>query len=399
MTVKKNFLDRFSERLDDVDSGSRQAYILRLMRERGFLETVFNAIEEGILVIDRNLLIRYHNRAAQELLALPDDLSEVRASQLLQGVDWARILGADEKEWVRVARQEFEILYPVRRFIQFYLVPYPGDNTLAAVIFRDVTESRARTMDDIEHQKGEAVSMLAAGVAHEIGNPLNSLYLNLQILDRAFAAEKGDGEDALSREEAAEMIDACKSEVERLDSIIHGFLSALRPGRPQFTQVDVTALVAEVLKFMRAEIEARLVSVECEWEDHPRPVSGDPGQLKQVFYNVIRNAVQAMPNGGRLLIRSVSDADGLTVEFADSGTGISPDELGSMFKAFSTNRAGGNGIGMMVIERICREHGASFGLRSISGKGTVFEIRFPFPDRRIRMLPPATEHTEEEGQR
>ena len=261
MTVKKNFLDRFSERLEDVDSGSRQAYIFRLMRERGFLETVFNAIEEGILVIDRHLLIRYHNRAAQELLALPDDLSEVRASQLLQGVDWARILGADEKEWVRVARQEFEILYPVRRFLQFYLVPYPGDNTLAAVIFRDVTESRARAISDIEHQKGEAISMLAAGVAHEIGNPLNSLYLNLQILDRSFA-----GGEAFSREEAAEMIAACKSEVERLDSIIHGFLSALRPGRPQFTQVDVASLVTEELNFMRAVINAPLVSVGCEWE-------------------------------------------------------------------------------------------------------------------------------------
>ena len=388
MTVKKNFLDRFSERLEDVDSGSRQAYIFRLMRERGFLETVFNAIEEGILVIDRHLLIRYHNRAAQELLALPDDLSEVRASQLLQGVDWARILGADEKEWVRVARQEFEILYPVRRFLQFYLVPYPGDNTLAAVIFRDVTESRARAISDIEHQKGEAISMLAAGVAHEIGNPLNSLYLNLQILDRSFA-----GGEAFSREEAAEMIAACKSEVERLDSIIHGFLSALRPGRPQFTQVDVASLVTEVLNFMRAEINARLVSVECEWEAQSRPVSGDPGQLKQVFYNVIRNAVQAMPNGGKLLIRSSSDADGLTIEFADSGTGITPDELGCMFKAFSTNRSGGNGIGMMVIERICREHGASFGLRSIPGKGTVFEIQFPFPGQRIRMLPPASEQS------
>ncbi|MBS1368662.1 MAG: PAS domain-containing protein [Lentisphaeria bacterium] len=389
MAVKKNFLDRFSERLEDIDSGSRQAYILRLMKERGFLETVFNAVEEGILVIDRHLLIRYHNRAARELLALPEDLSEVRVSQLLQGVDWLRILGADEREWVRVARQELEILYPVRRFIQFYLVPYPEDNTLAAVIFRDVTESRARTMSDIEQEKGQAVSMLAAGVAHEIGNPLNSLYLNLQMLDRSFA---GSGEDELSRSEAAQMVEACKSEVERLDSIIHSFLTALRPGRPQFVLVDVTVLVTEVLNFMRPEIEARLVAVECEWEERPRPVQGDPAQLKQVFYNVIRNAVQAMPNGGRLLIRTWSDSDCLTLEFADSGTGITADELGSMFKAFNSNRSGGNGIGMMVIERICREHGAAFGLRSIPGKGTVFEIRFPFPGQRIRMLPPVSEH-------
>lgn len=386
MAVTKEFLDRFIARLDDIDAGSRQAYILRLMKDRGFLETVFNAIEEGLLVIDRHLRIRYHNRAAQEILALPDDLSDVRVSQLLQGVDWAQILASDEKEWVKVARQELEILYPVRRFVQFYLVPYPEDATLAAVIVRDVTESRARALSDLENEKGQAVSMLAAGVAHEIGNPLNSLYLNLQMLDRAFA----DGKP-FSQNEASAMVNACKSEVERLDSIIQGFLSALRPGRPQFAPVDLSGLVLDVLNFMRPEIEARLVTVTCEWGRNRQPIQGDAGQLKQVFYNVIRNAVQAMQNGGTLLIRSYDDPEYLTVEFADSGCGITPEELSTMFLAFKTNRSGGNGLGTMIIERICREHGAEFGLRSIPGKGTVFQLRFPIGNRRVRLLPsPAT---------
>ena len=185
MAVKQNFLDRFSERLEDLDANSRQAYILRLARERGFFETVFNAVEEGILVVDRRLKIRYFNRAARELLALPEDITSLRVSQLLQGVDWRRILREDEEEWTRVARQEVEILYPVRRFVQFYLVPYPEDAGLAAVIIRDVTESRNRTMNELENETVQAVSMLAAGVAHEIGNPLNSLYLNLQLLERS----------------------------------------------------------------------------------------------------------------------------------------------------------------------------------------------------------------------
>ena len=150
MAVKKNFLDRFSERLDDMDANSRQAYILRLAKERGFFETVFNAVDEGIMVIDRRLRIRYFNRAARELLGLPEDMADLRVSQLLQGVDWKRILQEDEEEWMRVARQEIEILYPVRRFLQFYLVPYPEDTGLAAVILRDGTDSRAKTMDELE---------------------------------------------------------------------------------------------------------------------------------------------------------------------------------------------------------------------------------------------------------
>lgn len=283
----------------------------------------------------------------------------------MQGVDWRRILREDEEEWTRVARQEVEILYPVRRFVQFYLVPYPEDAGLAAVIIRDVTESRNRTMNELENETVQAVSMLAAGVAHEIGNPLNSLYLNLQLLERSV-----DGSGSIPPGDAADMVRICKEEVERLDSIIHRFLSAIRPGEPNFAPVDVRQLIIDVLTFMRPEIEARLIDIKCTWgsEELP-PVQGDAAQLKQAFYNIIRNAVQAMSNGGALNIYGYSDADFLTVEFSDSGRGVTPQELNTMFTAFKTNKSGGNGIGTMIIERVCREHGAEFGIVSVPGRG------------------------------
>ena len=363
MAVRKNFLDRFSERL-----------------ERGFFETVFNSVDEGILVIDRRLRLRYFNRAARELLALPDDWEKLRAPQLMQGVDWRRILQEDEEEWSRVARQELELLYPEHRYIQLYLVPLPEDSGLAAVMLRDVTAARTRTMDEMASQTGKAVSLLAAGVAHEIGNPLNSLYLNLQLLER----ELGDPEGADA--DAAAMIRVCKSEVERLDSIVHGFLTALRPGKPVFAPVDLSGLIVEVLNFMRPEIEARRVEVKCAWAEALPPVSGDAAQLKQAFYNIIRNAVQAMTNGGELNIFGYVDNGFWVAEFADSGRGVRPEELKTMFEAFRSNRSGGNGIGTMVIERVCREHGAEFGLVSRPGRGTVFQVRFPLGGRRMRMI-------------
>ena len=383
MAARKSFLERFSERLGELDAANRQAYILRLARDRGFFETVFNAVEEGILVVDRRLRIKYSNLAAREMLALPEDLTRIRVSQLIQGVDWRRILREDENEWVRLARQEVEILYPEPRFVQFYLVPLPEDATLAAVILRDVTESRRKTMNDLESETVKAVSLLAAGVAHEIGNPLNSLYLNLQIIEKSLS---GSPEDALPAEETAKMIDACKSEVERLDSIIHGFLTAIRPGKPQFAPADLRELVIDVLRFMRPEIEARKVTVKCNWASVLPPISGDAAQLKQLFYNIIRNAVQAMSNGGELSIFGYADPEFLTVEFADTGCGVSASNLSSIFQAFKTTRSGGNGIGTMIIERICREHGAEFGLVSEPERGTVFQVRFPLGGKRLRML-------------
>ncbi|MBQ9501606.1 MAG: PAS domain-containing protein [Lentisphaeria bacterium] len=382
MAVKKNFLDRFSERFDDLDAGSRQAYILRLAREKGFLETVFNSIEEGVLVVDQHLRIRYFNRAAKRLLGLPDDISRIRVSQLLRGVNWRQIIREDEEEWSRLARQEVEILYPEKRFIQFYLVPLPEDTKLASVILRDVTENRKRALSELESNTVKAVSQLAAGVAHEIGNPLNSLYLNLQILEKTL----GDVENSSEKEDMGEMIRICKSEVERLDSIIHGFLTEIRPAVPEFGPTDLRELIIEVLNFMRPEIEARKVDVKCNWSSVLPPVTGDRKQLKQAFYNIIRNAVQAMSNGGTLEIFGYADSENWIVEFSDTGSGVDPDRLRSMFNAFETGKAGGNGIGTMVIERVCRTHGADFGIVSAPGKGLVFQLKFPLVKRRLRLI-------------
>ena len=376
---KKDFFDRVNERFDDFDSGSRQAFLLRLVRDRGFFEAVFNAVEEGILVIDPQLRIRYFNRAASELLALPQDLTNLRVSQLLQDVDWRRILGSDAQTWDKVTRQELEILYPEPRFVQFYLVPLEDDTQLAAVILRDVTENRRRQLSEVESETVKAVSLLAAGVAHEIGNPLNSLYLNLQIVERELA-EKEDTAEQI------EMLKECKHEVERLDSIIHGFLTAIRPGRPVFEPVKLEELVENVLNFMRSEIEARRVEVKCNWATALPLVSGDAAQLKQCVYNIVRNAVQAMTNGGELTIFGSADREFLTLEFADTGSGITPEQLSTMFSAFHTTKSGGNGIGTMIIERICREHGVEFGIVSSPGRGSVFQLRFPLSGKRVRLL-------------
>ena len=381
MAVKKNFLDRFSERFDDLDSGSRQAYILRLAKDKGFLETVFNSIEEGVLVVDQNLRIRYFNRAAKKLLGLPEDLSRIRVSQLLRGVNWRQIIEEDEEAWSRLARQEVEILYPEKRFIQFYLVPLPEDTKLAAVILRDVTEHRKKTLSELESETVKAVSQLAAGVAHEIGNPLNSLYLNLQILEQSISDP-----DMMEKEDMEDMLRICKNEVERLDSIIHGFLTEIRPAVPVFGPVDLQELIVEVLKFMRSEIEARQVDVKCSWPAYLPTVSGDSKQLKQAIYNIIRNAVQAMTNGGVLEIFGYADAENWVLEFSDSGSGVDSERLRSMFNAFETGRAGGNGIGTMVIERVCRTHGADFGIVSSPGRGLVFQVKFPLGKRRLRLL-------------
>ena len=377
MTSRKSFTDRFIERVDAIDGTSLQAYLLRLNKDKGFFATILNAVDEGILVIDRTLHIRYHNKKAQELLGLPDDLSRIRLSHFIRDVDWRMVLQLDVEEWTRILREELEIFYPDHRFLQMYLVPQELNNeTCALVILRDITAARAKSQQDLADGTAKAVSLLAAGVAHEIGNPLNSLYLNLQIVEQDLT-EYATPQLA----DAAGMVAACRQEVERLDNIIHQFLHAIRPGNPQFSAIETAAVIRETLQFMHQEFELRNVSVNLNTPEALPLVMGDAAQLKQAFYNILKNSVQAIGDMGRIDISCTYDENFVNVVFCDNGCGVTPEQLKEMFDPFKTFKAGGSGLGMMIIQRIFNEHHALFSVCSNPGGGMQFSVRFPRQNR------------------
>lgn len=390
---KQKFIDRLIQRMDSMDSSNLQSFLLKLYHERGFLDTLLNAMQEGILVINHDLRIIYHNHAAADILGLPEDISHIRLSQFLSNVNWRKIMELDEEEWLRLSSQEVEIMYPVHRYVHFYLMPHAAEEGLATVILRDITESRTRTMKELEAETDRAISMLAAEVAHEIGNPLNSLYLNLQLLQQ----ELNGGDGSFDRAEAADMIRVARGEVERLDNIINQFLHAIRPGHPKLVPLDLAALLIETLKFMDEEIGTRRITVNFSHPEVLPMISGDAAQLKQAFYNIIKNAIQAMPEGGALQIASEFDADYVTLEFADTGQGISAEHLARLFQPFHTTKQNGSGIGMMIIDRVMREHGAAISVQTREGKGTSIVLRFPRIGRRLHILPQPSRNDEPEN--
>lgn len=365
--------------LDYTDLPSLDRTIHELAEEKGFLESIFNSISEGVMVIDKQLKIKYRNPAATRLLGIPDDTSRLSAATFLKGVDWDALT----TEKGRSEHRELEVLYPERRIIRFYLVPH-AQAGLVTMILTDITEDYQKNASKVESERSKIISMLAAGVAHEIGNPLNSLYLNLQLLQRMFRREDVD------LREAAESIDASKKEVERLDAILNQFLKALRPAKLHFRPTDLRTVLEESLNFMRHEIENRNVEIQCHWADSLPQIPADEGQLKQAFFNLIKNALQSMPQGGTLsLFCELNDKQEVEVRIMDTGKGIPAENLSKLFHAFYTTKATGNGLGLMIVERIIRQHGARLSVESVEEKGTCFTVTFPRSGNRVRILPPA----------
>ncbi len=379
---RNEFFSKFATKLDSMDSGSINSYIHLLARKHGFMESVFNSIREGIVVIDASYRLVYHNAVAKEMFGIPDDFSHIRITRLVRGINLEDFFNSDNRE--HTAYHEIEILYPKRRILNFYIVPAQasGNSEFATLIFNDITETYDRLSSAAESERTALITTLAAEVAHEIGNPLNSLYLNLQLLQRSLDSGK------FTPAEGKEMIAESKSEVERLDNIIHQFLHALRPSKPVMHVIDIKTLVLESLTFMRHEIEGRGVTVNCLWSDSLPKIRGDADQLKQAFYNLIKNAVQAMPQGGNLTISCSSDDHSVFVDIADRGRGIKQEDAARLFTPYFTTKTDGNGLGLMVVERVIREHGGRLSFESTPGEGTTFRLAFPRIGGRIRILPP-----------
>ncbi len=221
-------------------------------------------------------------------------------------------------------------------------------------------------------------------MAHELGNPLNSLTIHLQLIERKLKKLKLEKEaDATSLNES---IRICEAEVQRLDGIVSNFLEAIRPRPPNLAETNLSDVLTEVLTFQHSELADRGIKVEAETSPDLPAVMADRNQLKQVFFNLIKNAVEAMAPGGQLKIRSRADDDSVFLLFGDSGAGIKQEDLGRLFQPYHTTKPGGHGLGLMIVQRIMREHGGQIGIESKEGVGTVVTLQFPRKDRRVRML-------------
>ena len=359
------------------------------------LENVLDSLPSGILVCDEKHFLVLANKSARRLLPF----SRLPARQPESGLLWELITEEHIADFFRrtlqsgdkVLEQEINIKMQgiaqgaaqgANRLLSVSVLPLVEMRRITGSLVRieDITEKRNKEIRLHRAENLASLTNLAAGVAHEIKNPLGAISIHLQLMRKSLV--KGIGIDSL----IDNYFNILNEEVDRLNRIVVDFLFAVRPMMLELREADINHLVADIAEFTRAELEQNGIRLFVEPEENLPPVLIDERRMKQVFFNLVKNAQDAMPSGGLLTIATLRSGSEVLINVCDTGIGMSDENLRKIFEPYYTTKENGTGLGLTLVYKIIKEHRGEISVDSREGEGSEFVISLPVSRKELRLI-------------
>lgn len=388
---RKDREDELDRQADELEEAYRRVEDLKR-----YHQSIVRSLRTGVVVTDRALTITSINRAAEKHWALADVNGAPIADTPL-GAAIAERLGPMTAYLERAETVTTEALSVGEHLADVTIAPLENEHreTLGLVVaLEDVTEAVRTKEALLRSERLATIGRMSAHVTHEIRNPLSSIGLNAEMLEDLVVRSGGE-----VLEEAQAMCRSIAREVDRLTAITDAYLKFARLPRPELEDEELGAWLRTIAAFVRRDLDAADVALELSLPSEPVGVRFDPDQMRQAMLNLVRNAKESMPEGGRIEIRAHVGADELEIRVKDEGVGIPAEHLERVFDPFYSTKLTGTGLGLALTQQIIQEHGGGLTLTSEVGVGTAFVITLPLrqPKEIAHVLDPEPSDTAAAG--
>jgi len=378
-----DFFRRALKKINKLNTEQRKELLISAVEEIDLLGNVLDSIDMGILVCDNKDNLVLANKCALRMISinyiegvkLEDAILDDQFIETFKDIIANREKIIDKE--IEIDQQERRRLYSVN------VVPLVHNKKIAGTLIyiEDITEKRRGEARLRRAENLASLTTLAAGVAHEIKNPLGSISIHLQLLQKALAKKS-----EVSEKKTDKYFSVIKEEIDRLNRIVVDFLFAVRPMNLELREGDINELIAQIMEFVKFEMEQANIVCMLELDENLPKILFDERYMKQALLNLIKNAQAAMPKGGVFTVATKFADNEIRISLCDTGVGISKEDLAKIFEPYFTTRETGTGLGLTQVYKIIREHQGEITVDSSPETGAEFRIILPVPQKDTRLI-------------
>lgn len=402
------YVERVIDMLPKLSSDEVKRVLLEVAGENSMMTSLLESLSAGLILVDKQWNVIQVNKAARRILRISFDEEKNEEQQLFNLIEeneeiseWLRSIADSQKTNVR---DEFSVSNTDGsvKFLAVSVFSFVQKTEICGNIIKieDITEQKAKSVLDRRLENMEGLTNLAAGMAHEIKNPLGAISIHIQLVQKA-VSKKREGDGLLPDKKFLEdHIDIVNDEIKKLNDLVMDFLFAVRPVNARLALCDPDEILSGICDFISPEFNKSHVLIKMELSEEKKRVMIDEKLFRQVIINIAQNAFYAvkakfpdceedndsekMP--GLVTFGTTIIKDNFVVSVSDNGIGMDSDTLGRIFEPYFTTKANGTGLGMTMSYKIIKEFGGDIQVKSEKGKGSVFLISIPLPQTETKLL-------------
>ncbi|KPJ89203.1 MAG: hypothetical protein AMS17_02850 [Spirochaetes bacterium DG_61] len=378
------FIQKVLQKIEKLDRSKIRNIMVELHMEKELYKLVFDSMIEGVIVTNKDRKVILINQAMEHFISVSAsrihfrELEECNFDPEIKGV-----LEMAIAENQKILDHEVHLHRTDKTYTLSVLPLLSDSETIGHVIIMvDITEKKMREFQLRQAESLAALTTLSAGVAHEIKNPLASIDIHIQLMNREI--QKFDQEKVKNMKN---LIAIVKEEIDRLNSIVQDFLFAVRPMNMNLSPENINDILQELVDFLKYELEEADIRIVLELDEDLPTVMVDVKYIKQAFINIIKNSIEAIHDSGEIHIKTEEETGGdVVVHIEDTGEGIPESIMGKIFEPYFTTRKSGTGLGLVIVYKIIKELGGDIKINSREGEGTSFSVKLPVHEKKKRLL-------------